>query len=296
MASKDLELKLRITADGKVAVDQLGNVSTALSSIDDEARGASGGLDEFVSKGAVFGKLALGFNEVQEALGRIGAAASDMIEMAEAVKALEARLGLAVEGFGDAGQAMDDVRRIANDTGASLESVGELHTKTAGAAKSLGISQQQVATVTETVSRAMRVAGASGAAAEGALTQFSQALASGVLRGEEFNSAYEAAPYLIDQLAQGLGVATEDMRALAKAGELSARQVAAALEKQSADISAAYAQLPQTVGQAMQRVRNELALYVGGLNDSLGAIEAMSAVLGTLAEHIDLIGPARRAQ
>jgi hypothetical protein len=77
MASKDLEPKLRITADGKAAFDQLGNVSAALGSIDDEASGASGGLDEFVSKGTVFGKLAIGFNEVQEALRRIGAAAGD---------------------------------------------------------------------------------------------------------------------------------------------------------------------------------------------------------------------------
>ncbi len=243
-AGKDLELKLRITADGKVAVQQLGAVDKAVDGVGDSAQEAAAPIAKLDNALAGVGKALAGLG--------LGIGAREIIAMAESFGQLQARLKLATEGFGDSAQAMADVQRIADSTGSSLSAVGDLYTKTAGAAKSLGLSQEQVATVTETVSQAMKVAGASGAAAEGALTQFSQALASGVLRGEEFNSVYEAAPYLIDQLAKGLGVATEDMRALANEGQLSARSVADALVKQSGAISAAYGQLPDTVGQADQ--------------------------------------------
>lgn len=281
---KDLELNFKITTDGAVATQQLGAVGVAVRNVAQGTDTAALSMGKFTAAG-------FAINQIADAGGRLKGVAEEALHMAESFGQLKARLTLAVAGFGDAAVAMTDVQRIANATGQTLDATGQLYTKMAGAAKSMGLDQAQVATVTETVAQAMRVAGADGQSAAGAMLQFSQAMASGVLRGEDFNSVYEAAPYLIDQLAKGLGVATEDMRALAEAGQLSARQVAAALETQAGTIGAAYAAMPQTVDQAMQRVRNALTAYLGDANQASGASAILASAIGTLAEHVDLLGP-----
>lgn len=293
--AKDLEVKLRITADGKVAVQQVGAVDASLESLADTGKATSSALESLVDKGEVWGKLAFGTNELIESLGRIGARVQDVIALAEGFSQLKARLELAVEGFGDADQALADVQAIADRTGQALDAVGDLYVKVAGAAKALGTSQAEVATITLTVAQAMRVAGASGTQAEGAIQQFSQALTGGTLRAEEFNSVVEAAPYFADQLAKGLGVARDELKGMVDQGLISSRDLAAAVQRQSAEIGAAYGQLPQTVGQAMQRVQNALAAYVGGINEAAGVTETIAGAIGVLAENVELIGPAAAA-
>lgn len=84
----------------------------------------------------------------------------------------------------------------------------------------LGISLSKTAELTETVSKAISISGGSAASADAALVQFGQALASGVLRGEEFNSIAEQAPGLLKAIAQGLGVNVGQLRAMAADGKL----------------------------------------------------------------------------
>lgn len=281
--AKDLELKLRITADGKVAVQALDQVEEGLDQAGASAREASASIGKF-SVGTLV------FNEVAEAVGRLAGSAEELAGLAEGFGKLRARLNLAVEGFGDGARALADVQGIADSLGAPLADVGELYIKLSGAAQTLGITQGQVAQTTKAFSQALTVAGATGAQATSALTQFSQAMASGVLRGEEFNAVYEAAPALMDQIAKGLGVATKDMRALAEAGALSASEVAAALRTQGDAIATAYSEMPETVEQAFNRVRNAAVAWLGEGNASLGITEKLAGAIGVLAEHMDTLG------
>lgn len=301
MAIKQLELALRIKAlvDGGASVTQLDAelrklIADAKTPIHDPTEQVASGAKK--TKGELSG-IEAAANQAKLAIGGIATAATikQIIDMAEGYGQLKARLNLAVEGLGDAGQALTDVESIANKTGQSMAAVSELYIKTAGAAKTLRISQQDVADVTEAMAKGMRVAGAEGQTAAGAMLQFSQAMGSGVFRGQEFNAVYEAAPYLIDQIAKGMGVATDEMRNLADAGALSAKEVAAALVKQSADISAAYDALPQTVGQALQRVANSVTIYLAEANEAAGVTSTLAEAISSLAEHVDLLGPAAAA-
>ncbi|WP_373224516.1 tape measure protein, partial [Proteus mirabilis] len=82
------------------------------------------------------------------------------------------------------------------------------------------LSQQKVAELTETVSKAVAISGASTTAAQAALTQFGQALASGQLRGEELNSVMEQTPALAKAIADGMGVSVGELRKKAQDGEM----------------------------------------------------------------------------
>jgi tape measure domain-containing protein len=95
----------------------------------------------------------------------------------------------------------------------------------------------------------VQLSGASASASDAAITQLIQGLQSGVLRGEEFNSVMEQAPRLAQALAAGLGVTTGQLRAMAQAGELTAKTVITSLQSQSAALQDEFTSFARTDGK-----------------------------------------------
>ncbi|MBN6345382.1 tape measure protein, partial [Escherichia coli] len=120
---------------------------------------------------------------------------------------------------------------IAQRTYQSLDATAQVYQRFADNADRLGLSQQKVAELTETVSKAVAISGASATAAQAALTQFGQALASGQLRGEELNSVMEQTPALAKAIADGMGVSVGELRKKAQDGEMTIEKVIQALER-----------------------------------------------------------------
>lgn len=94
--------------------------------------------------------------------------------------------------------------------------------------------------MTETVSKAVAISGASSASAEAALTQFGQALTSGSFRGDEFNSVIEQTPALAQAIAKGLGVTTGELRQMANNGKLTSDVLVKALEKAKSSVDSKF--------------------------------------------------------
>ncbi|MFO0433461.1 MAG: tape measure protein, partial [bacterium] len=95
---------------------------------------------------------------------------------------------------------------VAQETNTSLNATATLYTRIAASGRELGLSNQQVLGLVETINQAIQVSGAGAQESEAAIRQLVQGLQSGVLRGEEFNSVLEQAPRLARALADGLGV------------------------------------------------------------------------------------------
>lgn len=180
------------------------------------------------------------------------------LKIADAAKTLQAQLKLATNEFGSFAQANKDVQRIAEVTRTGLLETANLYAVFQRNAKELGITQEQAARATETVNKTFQISGASAAEAAGGLRQFLQALQSGQLRGEEFNSVMENAPRLARLLADSLGVTIGELRALAKEGQITGDKLVAALtdRKFTEAIDAEFKQLPVTFDQAMTQVYN----------------------------------------
>lgn len=215
--------------------------------------------------------------------------AQALAPIADAAANLEARLQLAVGANGDLEGALEAVRSSANAAGADINSVGELYGRIASSTADLGLSQERVAGLTDTINKSFVVSGTSASAASGAITQLAQAFASGALRGDEFNSVNEAAPRLMDALAAGLGVARGELRKMAEQGKLTTEVVLGALESQRDAIERDFATLPETVGRATQRLANEWQVFIGSLNETTGASEAVAGGLNLIAENLDNI-------
>ena len=117
--------------------------------------------------------------------------------------------------------------------------------------------------------------------------RFSQALAQGVLRGEEFNAVNEAGDRVIRALAAGMGVARKDLKAMADQGQLTIDKVVPALISQLGVLQGEFSSLPPTVSGSMQKVTNSFMAWVGGVNQATGATDALSGGLDGLAGTLD---------
>ena len=121
------------------------------------------------------------------------------------------------------------------------------------------------------------------------MLQFGQALASGVLRGEEFNSVVENSPRLAQALADGLNVPIGRLRKLAEQGQLTADVVVNALMSQKDKLAAEYAQLPVTVGTAFERLKNAFAQWIAKVDESTGITQKLATALDWLARNFDTV-------
>ncbi len=124
------------------------------------------------------------------------------------------------------------------------------------------------------------------------ITQFSQALAQGVLRGEEFNLVNESGDRIVRALAAGMGVARKDLKAMADDGKLTADKVVPALISQLGILRDEYAAMPETVSSSITKVENAFMAWVGGANEASGVTKTLSGMLNGVAGQIDNVATA----
>jgi len=213
----------------------------------------------------------------------------EIIQLADAWNLMEARLKLATAGTREFTVAKQELFAIAQRIGVPIQEVTTLYGKLQQAVRMLGGEQKQAFDLTESISQALRISGASANEAQSALLQFGQALASGVLRGEEFNSVVENSPRLAQALADGLNVPIGRLRAMAEQGQLTADVVVRALLSQKDKLAAEYSQLPATVSQSLTRLQNAFAQYVHQLDESTGFTRKLATALDWLSQHLDTV-------
>jgi tape measure domain-containing protein len=219
------------------AAQQAGG-RNALSGLESGARNAVGAI----------GRLVGSFAALATAIKLIGAA--------DELNTLNSRLKLVTSSNEEFARAQAKVFDLAQRTRTSLGETISLYTRIAQATKDAGVGQETLLGVVETINQAVQLSGASTQAAEAALIQLGQGLASGALRGEELNSVLEQTPALADAIAKGLGKTRGELRQLGQDGKLTAEQVLKALQSQREEVARQFATLPLTVGQSVTLLKN----------------------------------------
>lgn len=191
--------------------------------------------------------------------------AKTIISVTDAFKSLQAQLRLATSQYGSFEQANKDVQAIAARSRSDLLSTAELYATLQRNADQFGGSQQQVARITETVTKAFKISGATADEASNATRQLVQAFQSGRLQGDEFRSMMENAPRLARLLADSLGITVGQLRQMSKEGQLTADVLARAFSDKrfTASIDEEFRQLPVTFDQAMNQLYNAAVLTFG---------------------------------
>ncbi|WP_337239229.1 phage tail tape measure protein [Proteus faecis] len=208
-----------------------------------------------------------------------------VINYADGWTELQNRLKLVTDSTQSLNKATNDVYTIAQKTYQSLDATTQVYQRFADNADRLGLSQQKVAELTETVSKAVAISGASATAAQAALIQFGQALASGQLRGEELNSVMEQTPALAKAIADGMGVSVGELRKKAQDGEMTIEKVIQALERVADSVDKKFATSVTTVSQGFTNLQSAITKFIGEANQGTGATQLLTTGLSALSNH-----------
>lgn len=279
---RDLELALRIRADAKQARSELGAVNRDLEVTKQSANALASAI-----RGVTLG-FAAGFS-----FAEIARASDAWIDFHN-------RLRLVIDDQKSLGVASADVYRIAQTTSQSLQSTVTVYQRLTQQSEALNLSQKEIARLSETVSKAVSFSGSTAESAAAAMMQFGQALASGVLRGEEFNSVNEQANGVIAALADGLGVAQGKLKEMANDGKLTADVVIKALSNATAFVDEKFATRVKTISAATAELDNAFIKLVGtvsgsqsaGINNLAAGISGLSKLLDSLSDNADVLGKA----
>ncbi|MGQ9370525.1 tape measure protein [Azospirillum sp. A39] len=221
------------------------------------------------------------------ALVGVGLGAQEIIRYADGWKSVEGRLRLVTQSTSALAAVQRDLYDLAQRTRSGYEATADVYGRMARSTRELGLSQQGLLRITETVNKAVQIAGGSAASAEAALFQLGQAMAAGALRGDELNSVLEQAPRLAQAIAAGMGVTIGQLRSLAEQGKLTSEAVVKSLQGQAGAIDREFAQLPTSVGAAMTTLQNALMRTVGEADTAIGATAALAEGIEALAGHLD---------
>ncbi|MCY6989053.1 tape measure protein [Acinetobacter baumannii] len=267
--------RLVIVIDSQNAERNARNLGNELDSIERKGDYASKSMDGLsVATRALAGYMA--------GLVTVGAAISKM----DAYTGLQNRLKLVTNNQAELNKATEDTFRIAQKTYSAWDSVLQVYQRFSDNAKTLNLTMDDTARLTETVSKAVAISGAS---AEAALVQFGQALASGTLRGEELNSVMEQTPALAKAIAQGMGITVGELRSVAAEGKITSQEIVKALKNVQNDVDALFAKTDITIGQSLTLLNNEITKFVGEAGQGSGAAQALSGSIQVLAENLESI-------
>jgi tape measure domain-containing protein len=206
------------------------------------------------------------------------------------------RLNMMNDGVHTTAELVNMVYAAAQDARGSFSQMADVVARFGNNAKDAFSSSEEVVAFADLIQKQMTIAGASTQEAANAELQLSQALGSGVLRGDELNSIFEQAPNLIQNIADYLDVPIGKIREMAADGELSADVVKAAIFSAADDINSKFNEMPMTWGQIWQSMQNTALIafqpVLQRLNDLAnseafqtfiqGAIEAMATLANIL--------------
>jgi lambda family phage tail tape measure protein len=235
-----------------------------------------------------------GVNRLKGALTGLaaGIGAKEIIGLADQFTNLQNRIRAVTDTEAEAASAFKLIQNVAKDTRSDLSAVGALFSDLTIATEEMGLSQQEVAGIASTFSKALKISGADANASAGAIRQFGQALASGVLRGDEFNSIMEANPTFMRNVAKQLGVTTGELRKMAEEGQLTSDVLVAATDEIADTIDADFGKTLATVGDAFTNIKNNIIALLGEIESRTGLFAGIAASINLIAENLNFVGAA----
>jgi tape measure domain-containing protein len=225
------------------------------------------------------------------AIGAVASAASvgQLIRLADSYTKIQNSIINVVSGTEELTQRTGDLLRIANQTRSSFESTAGLYGKLKRATDDLGLSQDRVLRITDLINKGFIASGATTTEASNAIIQLAQGLASGALRGDEFNSVAEQAPVILRAVAQETGKTIGELREFAATGGITADILIRSIEGYADTVDREFARTAKTFDQQATVARNLATDYVGNSEAIQAASQAAGATLVTLAENLDTV-------
>ena len=242
---------------------------------------------------AEVGKIGSGLSGLTGLLAGLATAdfAKSVLDTADAMQSINSQVRQVTSSETEYLAVQRQLLDVANNTRTSLESTGRLYVSTSRALKDYGYTQQEILKFTEATNNAMTIGGVGAQQRSAALLQLSQALGSGVLQGDEFKSISEAAPILLDTIAEYMGKSRTEIKKLGSEGQLTADVIFKAISGASEKFGEQAAKMPMTMGQALTVFSNNWQSMVSKLLNDSGAMSGIAAIIKLIADNLNLVVP-----
>ena len=218
--------------------------------------------------------------------GFAGGRIAQLKNYADGYTEIQNKLRLVESASINSARGLESVFDISLKTNQSIQATSGVYQRFAQNAEALKISQAQVASLTETVSKAVAMSGASAESAQAALMQFGQALGSGVFRGDEFNSVMEQTPGLAKAIADGLGVTTGELRNMAEEGKLTTDVLIPALERAKSSVDSQFGSRILTISAALENLSTATVKWVGETDNAIGVSRTAAEIINGFSHHL----------
>lgn len=273
--TRTIIVRSQVTGDG---AEKLKGLANSLTQLNKSTRTISSSLDNF-------GK---GFRSLFAA-SLFTMAARNAIGMTDGLQQLQDRIFLLTGDMSKAEEVLGSLSVMANNTRAPISDLATNYVRLSNAVEGTGISTSTMLGVTELLQKSFLISGSSSREAAAASIQLSQGLASGALRGEEFNSVMEQNVVLGTIMAKHFDVTRGELRKMAAQGMITSKDVLSAMVNNMEDLNAKAGKLRVTIGQALTIAMNDLALSAHKVNQGLGIGSGISKGIIFLSNNSDIL-------
>lgn len=261
---------IRIRLDGSGARAEAGKTNKAVQSVGVSADRAGNSLNKLSSVASAV-ITALATNQV--------------LAYADSWTTVNNRLRQATKTADEFNIAQRGVIEIAQRASVNIEGVATAYSRLAQATSELDLSQERLLDLTNKLTLALKAGGATADETSSVMIQLAQGLGSGALQGDELRSILEASIPITKALAKEFNVTTGELKTLGSEGKITADRVVNAIENM--DESALT--FTKTFSDGLTNVSNALTVYVGEIDESVGATKFLGESLQTIAQNVGLI-------
>lgn len=275
----------RLSAQGKAGAQGLSVLDTVTGQLNNKLKQTKTELNSVSQQLNGFKSQLLGFT----AIAGVSLGAKSILLDADAMNSYQARIKLVSRTNNEAKGTFRELMDISNETGNAFKSTAELYTRVY---RALGdkANSAELLQFTRTLQQMVVVSGALPEEAKSAIIQLSQGLASGTLRGEEFNSVAEQMPIFLEVLQKSLGKTRAELRKMAEDGELTPQIILSATKEAAAEIEKQYQSMPLTIGRAGAHFGNAWTEYLNKTDNAISLTATVAAAISGLANNLDLFG------
>jgi tape measure domain-containing protein len=294
IAQQAIKASNALAAQNKVMSDtgfQAQKAATGVQGLSD-AQGKS--TQAAKDQAASLKKLESGFSSITSLLkGAIAAfSIKELVDTVDTFTQIQNRLKLVSGSTVEATKNYEALKKTSMDTGTVMKDNVSLFVALTNGMKQFHIGADRTVKVTDTIAKAMYATGSSGEGAKAALVQLGQALGSGALRGDEFNSVNENANGLMQLLAKSItNGSIPALRNMAEQGKLTSKVVFDALEKLGPEIDLMASKTQMTIGQALTSLGTAWTDYVGKADSAAGVSKTLAAGIKLVADNLSSIIP-----
>lgn len=209
-------------------------------------------------------------------------------KLSEQFTLLESRVKRLSASAADARTNYASLIQISSAGGSDLTTTIKLWESLTASLTSLGVTKDQVLSLTDTLQKIGKIGGSSAEEISAALRQFSQSVAGGTLRAEEFNSIIEQMPELGRKIADGLGIPFNELRQQMLDGKLTIDRVLQAVQDQTGKVNEEFKKVPRSAGDAGNAIVNAMGVAIARIDQAAGASAALAKALDAVAKGIRL--------